>query len=127
MAYTGARMRTILRPLATAGAAAALALTLVLTPVPAAAVVVDGIAAVVNGEVITLLELEKAGRLALEERLRSAPAAEQERLRREVLSAILEPAGPGPHPIAARPPGRHPDLSSRDRCRDCSTSGRRTG
>jgi peptidyl-prolyl cis-trans isomerase SurA len=83
-------MRTILRPLATAGAAGALALTLVLTPVPAAAVVVDGVAAVVNGEVITLLELEKAGRLALEEQLRTAPAAEQERLRREVLSAILD-------------------------------------
>ena len=51
---------------------------------------VDGIAAVVNGEVITLLELEKAGRLALEERLRTAPAAEQERLRREVLTAVLD-------------------------------------
>jgi peptidyl-prolyl cis-trans isomerase SurA len=90
MAYTGARMRTIRRFLATAGPAFALALTSALTPVPATAVVVDGIAAVVNGEVITLLELEKAGRLALEERLRSAPAAEQERLRREVLASILD-------------------------------------
>ena len=89
MAYTGARMRTIRRTLATAGPAVALALTLVLNPAPATAVVIDGIAAVVNGEVITLLELEKAGRLALEERLRTAPAAEQERLRREVLSAVL--------------------------------------
>jgi peptidyl-prolyl cis-trans isomerase SurA len=83
-------MRTIRRILATAGPAFALALILALTPVPATAVVVDGIAAVVNGEVITLLELEKAGRLALEERLRSAPAAEQERLRREVLASILD-------------------------------------
>jgi peptidyl-prolyl cis-trans isomerase SurA len=82
-------MRTIRRTLATAGTAIALALTLVLTPAPATAVVVDGIAAVVNGEVITLLELEKAGRLALEEQLRTAPATEQERLRREVLSAVL--------------------------------------
>jgi len=82
-------MRTIRRTLATAGLAGALALLEVLTPVPATAVVVDGIAAVVNGEVITLLELEKAGRLALEERLRTAPADEQERLRREVLSAVL--------------------------------------
>jgi peptidyl-prolyl cis-trans isomerase SurA len=52
-------------------------------------VVVDGVAAVVNGEVITLLELEKAGRLALEDRLRTAPADERERLRREVLSEVL--------------------------------------
>jgi len=82
-------MRTIRRTLATAGSAVALALTLILDPGPATAVVIDGIAAVVNGEVITLLELEKAGRLALEERLRTAPAAEQERLRREVLSGVL--------------------------------------
>ena len=75
-------MRTIRRTLATAGLAVALALPVVLTPVPAIAVVVDGIAAVVNGEVITLLELEKAGRLALEDRLRTAPADERERLRR---------------------------------------------
>jgi peptidyl-prolyl cis-trans isomerase SurA len=79
----------IRRSLATTGTAVALALTLVLAPVPASAVVVDGIAAVVNGEVITLLELEKAGRLALEDRLRTAPANEQERLRREVLSEVL--------------------------------------
>ncbi|MHB8836593.1 MAG: peptidylprolyl isomerase [Candidatus Methylomirabilia bacterium] len=83
-------MRTILCSLATAGSAVALALTLALTAVPSAAVVVDGIAAVVNGEVITLLELEKAGRLALEDRLRTAPAADQERLRREVLTAVLD-------------------------------------
>jgi len=89
MAYIRARMRTTCRILATAGTAVVLALTLELTPVPAGAVVIDGIAAVVNGEVITLLELEKGGRLALEERLRTAPAAEQERLRREVLSAVL--------------------------------------
>lgn len=90
MAYTDARMRTICRIIATAGPAVALGLTLALTPVPATAVVVDGIAAVVDGEVITLLELEKAGRLAVEERLRTAPASEQERLRREVLAAVLE-------------------------------------
>jgi peptidyl-prolyl cis-trans isomerase SurA len=83
-------MRTFLRTLATAGPAVALAVTLALAPVPAAAVVVDGIAAVVNGEVITLLDLEKAGRLAVEDRLRGAPAADQDRLRREVLAAVLD-------------------------------------
>ena len=89
-------MRIWLRSFAPAGqagavlAAVVLALTLALTPHPAAAVVVDGIAAVVNGEVVTLLEVEKAGRLALEERLRTAPAADKERLRREVLTATLE-------------------------------------
>lgn len=56
----------------------------------AAAVVVDGVAAVVNGEVITLLELQQAGRQALEERLGATPASEQARVRREVLSPILE-------------------------------------
>jgi len=82
-------MRTIRRTFANAGPAVALALTLALAPLPATAVVIDGIAATVNGEVITLLELEKAGRLALEEQLRTAPAAERERLRREVLTAVL--------------------------------------
>lgn len=82
-------MRTILRTLAAAVFAVAPAVPLVLAPVPATAVVIDGVAAIVNGEVITLLELEKAGRLALEEQLRTAPAAEQERLRREVLTAVL--------------------------------------
>jgi len=71
-------------------AGAVFCLALALTSPPAAAVVVDGIAAVVNGEIITLLELEKAGRLALDERLRTAPATEQERLRREVLTAVLD-------------------------------------
>lgn len=83
-------MRTICRCLATVGPAVALAATLALAPVPAAAVVVDGIAAVVNGEVVTLLELEKAGRLALEDRLRAAPAADVDRLRHEVLAAVLD-------------------------------------
>ena len=48
---------------------------------------IDGIAAVVNGEVITLLELEKAGNL-VEARLRTSPAADHD-ARREVLSAVL--------------------------------------
>jgi peptidyl-prolyl cis-trans isomerase SurA len=82
-------MRTIHRPLKTAGFAVVLAIVLALGRAPAAAVVVDGVAAVVNGEVVTLLELEKAGRPALEERLRTAPAAEQERVRHEVLAAVL--------------------------------------
>ena len=65
-------------------------LSVLLAAGPAAAVVIDGIAAVVNGEVITLLDLEKAGRATLDERLRAAPAAEQERVRREVLRPLLE-------------------------------------
>lgn len=92
MAYTVAPMRRLNRKLAIAGSAIVLALCLFMAPgaAPVGAVVVDGIAAIVNGEVITLLELEKAGRLAVEERLHSAPAADQERLRREVLTTVLD-------------------------------------
>jgi len=92
MAYTVARMRYLLRSLATVGRAAGVFvfLVVVLGSTPTEAAVIDGIAAAVNGEVITLLELEKAGRLVLEEQLRTAPAAEQERLRREVLTAVLD-------------------------------------
>jgi peptidyl-prolyl cis-trans isomerase SurA len=94
MTYTVAPMRRICRTLVAARrlAVRAVALALALAPaaVPARAVVIDGVAAVVNGQVITLLELEKAGRAALEDRLRTAPAAEQERLRREVLGAVLD-------------------------------------
>jgi peptidyl-prolyl cis-trans isomerase SurA len=66
------------------------ALVTLLAASPAAAAVVDGIAAVVNGEIITLLELEKAGRAALDERLRTVPTAEQEKVRREVLRPLLD-------------------------------------
>lgn len=59
-------------------------------PPPARAVVVDGVAAVVNGEIITILELEKAGRQLAEERLRAVPVEERERRRREVLRPILD-------------------------------------
>jgi peptidyl-prolyl cis-trans isomerase SurA len=92
MAYTVASMLSIRRTLLAARSPAvlAVALALALTAVPARAVVVDGVAAVVNGELITLLELEKAGRAPLEERLRNASAADQERLRREVLGAVLD-------------------------------------
>jgi peptidyl-prolyl cis-trans isomerase SurA len=76
--------------------APALALAVALTLGSAAlapgarAVVVDGIAAVVNGEVITLLELEKAGKVAVEERLRLLPAADHEKARRDVLRPLLD-------------------------------------
>lgn len=85
-------MLTARHSFTTVGSAAGIVffLALALAPPSAAAVVIDGIAAVVNGEIITLFELEKAGRLPLEERLRTAPAAEQERLRREVLAAVLD-------------------------------------
>ena len=85
-------MRTLRRSAATLSRAVGgvFCLALALAATPAAAVVVDGIAAVVNGEIITLLDLEKAGRLALDERLRAAPAAERERVRHEVLAAVLD-------------------------------------
>jgi len=88
MAYTSTRMRTLFRTLAVTASVAVLALALLRSP--ASAVVVDGVAAVVNGEIITLLDLEKAGRIALEERLRTVPAADQERVRREVLTVVLD-------------------------------------
>jgi peptidyl-prolyl cis-trans isomerase SurA len=92
MAYTVAHMRRCHRLLAACRRpiAGSLILALTLAALPARAVVVDGVAAVVNGEVITRFELEKAGRAALEERLRTAPASEHERLRREVLVAVLD-------------------------------------
>jgi peptidyl-prolyl cis-trans isomerase SurA len=72
-------------------AALALAAALLLAAAaPAPAVVVDGIAAIVNGEVVTRLELEKAGRMAVVQRLRDAPGADEERVRREVLGPVLE-------------------------------------
>jgi peptidyl-prolyl cis-trans isomerase SurA len=55
-----------------------------------AAVVVDGIVAVVNGEIITLLELEKAGAAVLEERLRAVAPADREQVRRETLKPLLD-------------------------------------
>lgn len=76
--------------LATSVLAAVAGLALLFAAFPARAALVDGIAAVVNGEVVTLLELERAGRLALDQRLNSAPVAEQPRLRREVLTAVLD-------------------------------------
>jgi peptidyl-prolyl cis-trans isomerase SurA len=82
--------RTLVAARRPAVRAVALALALALAAVPARAVVIDGVAAVVNGEIITLLELEKAGRGPLDERLRNTPAADQERLRREVLTAVLD-------------------------------------
>jgi peptidyl-prolyl cis-trans isomerase SurA len=77
------RMRSLVFLLAALAAAAPL-------PSPAGAVVVDGIAAVVNGEIVTLLEMEKAGQAALAERLRMVPAAAQEQVRREVLRPVLD-------------------------------------
>lgn len=83
-------MRTSRSTAAGLGVLIAAGLLAVAAALPAGAVVVDGIAAVVNGEVVTRLELEKAGTAAVEERLRGAPAADQERLRRETLTAVLD-------------------------------------
>lgn len=54
------------------------------------AVTIDGIAATVNGEVITLLDLEKAGRPGLEKRLAATLKREQAKVRREVLLSVLD-------------------------------------
>lgn len=62
----------------------------VLAALPAGAVVVDGIAAVVNGDIITLLELERAGRAALDPRQRAVPPAGQEQERRAALLPVLD-------------------------------------
>ena len=61
-----------------------------LDPAPAGAVAVDGIAAVVNGDIITLLELERAARMVLDPRLRDAPPAGQEQKRRQALLPVLD-------------------------------------
>jgi len=80
------RSRTV-RP----AAALFLLLLLLLAAAPGApAVTVDGVAAVVNGEVVTILELERAGRALVEERLRGAAEADRERVRREALLQVLD-------------------------------------
>jgi len=66
------------------------ALAVALVRPASAAVVVDGIVAVVNGEIITLLELEKAGAAVLGERLRAVAPADREQVRRETLKPLLD-------------------------------------
>ncbi|MFC1657604.1 peptidylprolyl isomerase [Candidatus Moduliflexota bacterium] len=57
---------------------------------PAGAATVDGIAATVNGEVITLLDLEKTGRPLVEQQMRTALKRERGKLKRETLLTVLE-------------------------------------
>jgi parvulin-like peptidyl-prolyl isomerase len=57
---------------------------------PAAATVIDGIAATVNGEVITLLDLEKAGKNQVEQELRSTLKRERASAKRDVLRSVLD-------------------------------------
>lgn len=83
-------MRTHRSTAASLGVLIAAAALVAATAAPLCAVVVDGIAAIVNGEVVTRLELERAGQGAVEERLRGAPAADRERLRRETLTVVLD-------------------------------------
>ena len=58
------------------------------SPVPA--VTIDGIAATVNGKIITILELEKAGKPVLERRLPTVQKRERDKLKREILAEILD-------------------------------------
>jgi peptidyl-prolyl cis-trans isomerase SurA len=59
-------------------------------PAEAAAATIDGIAATVNGEIITVLELEKAGKPLVEKSLLNVPKREREKVKREALSSILD-------------------------------------
>ena len=54
------------------------------------AATIDGIAATVNGEVITLLDLEKAGLPVLREKLRTTLKRERAKVKREALLAVLD-------------------------------------
>lgn len=54
------------------------------------AVTIDGIAATVNGKVITILELEKAGKRLLDQRLPMVEKRERGKIRREVLTGLLD-------------------------------------
>lgn len=57
---------------------------------PAAAVVIDGIAATVNGEVITLLDLEKAGKPQVDKELSTTLKRERARAKRDILTSVLD-------------------------------------
>jgi peptidyl-prolyl cis-trans isomerase SurA len=54
------------------------------------AATIDGIAATVNGEVITLLDLEKAGQPVLREKLRTTLKRERAKVKREALLSVLD-------------------------------------
>jgi peptidyl-prolyl cis-trans isomerase SurA len=58
--------------------------------VPAVAATIDGVAASVNGEIITILELEKAAQPLVEKRLLTAPERERAKVKREVLTNVLD-------------------------------------
>lgn len=66
------------------------ALLVMCLPLPVAAVTIDGIAATVNGEVITIFDLEKAGKPTVDRALLSAPPQDREKVKREVLRSILD-------------------------------------
>jgi parvulin-like peptidyl-prolyl isomerase len=67
-----------------------LALSLCLPAVPAGAVTIDGIAAMVNNKIITILELEKAGKPLLDRRLPTVEKRERDKLKREILTEVLD-------------------------------------
>jgi len=75
-----------------AGAGLFFLLAAPLTPGAGAAepVTIDGIAAIVNGEVITLLELEKAGKPLVDKKLLTALKRERAKVKREVLTSVLD-------------------------------------
>ena len=64
--------------------------TLLALTVPAAAATVDGVAASVNGEIITILELEKAAQPLVEKRLLTVSERERAKVKREILTDVLD-------------------------------------
>lgn len=69
---------------------AACLVAVVCLPGMAAAVIIDGVAANVNGEIITILELEKAGRRVVEQKLLTVPERERAKAKREILTDVLD-------------------------------------
>ena len=65
------------------------AAAMLILPRVAAAGVIDGVAATVNGKVITLLELQKAGKPLLEKAMLTTLKRERVKVKREILLAVL--------------------------------------
>jgi peptidyl-prolyl cis-trans isomerase SurA len=72
------------------GRASLLLAALLALAVPAAAATIDGVAASVNGKIITILELEKAARPLVDKSLLTVPERERAKVKREILTDVLD-------------------------------------
>ena len=72
------------------GRASLLLAALLTLAVTAAAATIDGVAASVNGKIITILELEKAARPLVEKSLLTVPERERAKVKREILADVLD-------------------------------------